>query len=114
MTLLEVSEDEEIRQFIRRVAHRLVHIYLFVEESFTESEPALKLAFFPEKDHIAAVRRSGSRWLSDKREESPGFTERRCQVTPGGREPTDSATESKLPASGSLEKSDAGKGERVR
>jgi len=34
LTLLEVSEEEEIRQFIRRVAPRVVPIYLFVEESF--------------------------------------------------------------------------------
>ena len=30
-------------------------------------------------------------------EESPGFTKTRCQVTPGWREPTESATENKLP-----------------
>ncbi len=30
-------------------------------------------------------------------EESPGSTERRCRVTPGGGDPRDSATESKPP-----------------
>jgi len=39
-------------------------------------------------------------------EESPGFTEIRCRVTPGRSDPTESATENKPPPSG-------GKGETV-
>ena len=44
-------------------------------------------------------------------EESPGSTETRCRVTPGGGDPRESATESSPPA-GTL--GSAGKGERVR
>lgn len=39
-------------------------------------------------------------------EESPGSTEKRCRVTPGGGDPRESATESKPPIF-------IGKGERV-
>ena len=46
-----------------------------------------------------------------RREESPGSTETRCRVTPGGGDPRESATESKPPAVASAK---AGKGERVR
>lgn len=46
LTLLEVPLDKEIRQFIRRVAHRVVPIYLFVEESFPESGHAAKTCIF--------------------------------------------------------------------
>ena len=45
------------------------------------------------------------------REESPGSTETRCRVTPGGGDPRDSATERKPPAAALAT---AGKGERVR
>ena len=41
-----------------------------------------------------------------QKEESPGSTETRCRVTPGGGDPRESATESKPPAV-------TGKGERV-
>ncbi len=41
-------------------------------------------------------------------EESPGSTETRCRVTPGGGDPRESATESRPPVLV------AGKGERVR
>lgn len=44
-------------------------------------------------------------------EESPGSTETRCRVTPGGGNPRESATESKPPAGAGWP---AGKGERVR
>lgn len=43
-------------------------------------------------------------------EESPGSTETRCRIMPGGREPRESATESKPP----LDFGQNGKGERVR
>ena len=46
----------------------------------------------------------GILWL----EESPGSTEMRCRVTPGGGNPRESAAESKPPGSLSL-----GKGEKV-
>ena len=38
------------------------------------------------------------------KEESPGSTETRCQVTPGGGNPRDSATENKPPYQGKGEK----------
>ncbi len=44
-------------------------------------------------------------------EESPGSTETRCRVIPGGGDPRESATESKPPDSSCLFYS--GKGERV-
>ena len=48
-------------------------------------------------------------------EESPGSTEKRCRVTPGGGDPRDSATESKPPNPGFSRKVEpGGKGERVR
>jgi hypothetical protein len=43
-------------------------------------------------------------------EESPGSTETRCRVIPGGGDPRESATESSLPARAKP----AGEGERVR
>jgi len=42
-------------------------------------------------------------------EESPGFTETRCRLTAGRREPTDSATENKPP----MARKGTGKGETV-
>ena len=48
-------------------------------------------------------------FIEGRGEESPGSTETRCRVTPGGGDPRDSATESIPPAC-----SHAGKGERVR
>lgn len=44
-------------------------------------------------------------------EESPGFTETRCRLTAGRREPTESATENIPPMSAATR---AGKGEKVR
>ncbi len=45
-------------------------------------------------------------YLKGTGEESPGSTEKRCRVTPGGGDPRESATESKPPIF-------IGKGERV-
>ena len=42
-------------------------------------------------------------------EESPGSTETRCRVTPGGGDPRDSATESKPPGSGRVRVKGCGK-----
>ena len=50
--------------------------------------------------HILAVRRSDgclSHRGNPRGEESPGSTETRCRVTPGGGDPRESATESKPP-----------------
>ena len=44
-------------------------------------------------------------------EESPGSTEKRCRVTPGGGDLRESATESRPPSAGFGR---GGKGERVR
>ena len=38
------------------------------------------------------------------KEESPGFTRTQCQITPGGGDPRDSATENKPPYQGKGEK----------
>ena len=48
--------------------------------------------------HISPARRPGGRSLRDAGEESPGSTEVRCRVTPGGGDPRESATESTPPA----------------
>ena len=50
--------------------------------------------------------------LRGRGEESPGSTETRCRVTPGGGDPRESATESRPPAP--AVNAAAGKGERVR
>ena len=46
----------------------------------------------------ARCRRPDGRSRSEAGEESPGSTETRCRVTPGGGDPRESATESKPPA----------------
>src|SRR5579862_5468895 len=47
--------------------------------------------------HIKWARRPGGRSLLWRGEESPGSTEVRCRVTPGGGDPRESATESTPP-----------------
>ncbi len=42
--------------------------------------------------------------LIEFKEESPGSTKTRCQITPGGGNPRDSATENKPPQQGKGEK----------
>ena len=60
-----------------------------------------------------AMRVSPEGWAAagaQAREESPGSTEIRCRVTPGGGDPRESATESRPPTG----RKTKGKGERVR
>ena len=58
-------------------------------------------------------RRPDGRSRREAGEESPGSTEIRCRVTPGGGDPRESATESRPPAGSGFGRA-AGKGERVR
>jgi len=52
----------------------------------------------------------GRRWfLVEPREESPGSSEDRCRVTPGGGDPRDSATESRPPCFGMVRAKGCGK-----
>jgi len=69
---------------------------------------------------VASVGRTAARAKAERqaREESPGSMDMRCRITSGGREPRESATESRPPASPRLrlaaQMKETGKGETVR
>jgi hypothetical protein len=91
-----------------RTAHSCPFVFIRV------TIPFFNPAFLPGNPrYLARVRRPDGRSSSGnrRREESPGSTETRCRVTPGGGNPRESATENKPPARASAP---AGKGETVR
>ena len=83
---------------------RLVDEFVLV----SEAEIAAAMRQFIDYEHQC---RPGNRCAS-RRGGKSGLHRARCQVMPGGREPTDSATESKPPMSRAAMRA-AGKGERV-
>ena len=70
-----------------------------------------KIPYFKQIINIENFKNSNSLYLPDERlialiikEESPGSTETQCQLTTGGGNPRDSATENKPPHQGKGEK----------